>query len=386
MPLRAHRPLVSSTRIPAGVAFAIAGALTIAACAKYEKSKNELSPSIAGPIPGVNISSPSPVQPTQNARISSDQQPITLTVDNASTNGVRPLTYKFDVASDEGFANVLYTQDGVAPGNGRTSLRLPSPLSSGRSYFWRARAQDGANTGSYSPTGAFVVFTPVVIGKPIAVSPANSEVTSSTHPTFRIGNAARSGPVGPLTYTIDVSTNSAFSPLFAVWQISEQPNQTTLNAPSDLPGGTRLYWQARGSDPATIGPWSDPQTFKTPDVAPAPPPPGGGGVSCGSRVAEDIVACHRVQYAARLCPADAPRLLSDIAHDLNKGITPVYGRLVKTSGNNCGGFACDIICRSDGHIWDVFIDGPDATQGYCGTAQPAWTDKGTSGSQCQIVP
>src|SRR5438552_2504213 len=360
MPFRAGvSSSVSTRRLVTGVVFAIGGALTIGACARYEKSQNPLSPTIAGPIPGVSITAPNPVQPGQNSRIQSDQQPIVLMIDNASTSGPRPLSYKFDLAVDEGFNNLVFTREGITPGNGRTSMRLPDALASGRNYFWRARAQDGANTGPYSPTGAFAVFTPVVIGKPVAVAPGNGDVTSNAHPRFTIGNATRSGPIGAITYTIDVSASSSFSPLIAVWQVGEQPNQTSLNAPSDLPGGTRLYWQVRGSDPSTVGPWSDPQTFKTPDVAPPPPPSGGGGGgSCGSRDPGDIVACHRAQYAARLCPADAPNLLRDIAHDLNSGIAPVYGRLVKTSGNNCSGYACDIICRSDGHIWDVLIDGP----------------------------
>jgi len=387
MPLRAGVSVSRQIcqRATGGLSVALGGALIIGACVKYDKSQNPLSPTLAGPLPGVSISAPKTVQPGQNARIQSDQQPIVLMVDNASSNSPRPLNYKFDVAVDGSFNALVFTRDGIAPGNGRTSMRMPDVLPSGRNYFWRARAQDGPDIGPYSAVGSFFVFTPVVIGKPVAVSPANGAVTSNAHPTFRIGNPPRSGPVGEITYTIDVSTSGNFSPLFAVWQVPEQPNQTTLDAPGELPGGTRFYWQVRGSDPTTIGPWSDAQTFKTPDTAPAPPPVGGGN-SCGSRDPASIVACHRAQYAARLCPADAPRLLGDIAHDLNSGHAPIYGRLVKTSGNNCGGVACDIICRSDGHIWDVFVDGPDATQGYCGTAQPAWTDKGTSSSPCQIVP
>jgi hypothetical protein len=389
MPLRAGvspRRRFCNPATAGGLSVAVAGALAIGACVKWEKSQNPLSPTIAGPLPGVTISAPNTYQPSQNARIQSDQQPVVLMVDNATTNGPRPLSYKFDVAVDGSFNALVFTRDGIAPGGGRTSLRLPDALQSGRSYFWRARAQDGANTGPYSPVGSFLVFTPVVIGKPVAVAPANGVATSNDHPQFVVANAARSGPVGPITYTIDVSSSSSLAPLIAVWQVAEQANQTALNAPSNLPGGTRLFWQVRGSDPSTVGPWSDVQSFKTPDTGPPPPPPGGGGGSCGSRVPVDIVGCHRAQYAARLCPADAPNLLAAIAHDLNSGQTPVYGRLVKLSGNNCGGFACDIICRSDGHIWDVLIDGPDATQGYCGTAIASWTDKGTSGSQCQIIP
>ena len=36
---------------------------------------------------------------------------------------------------------------------GRTSVRIPDKLQKDRTYFWRARAQDGANTGPLSAVG-----------------------------------------------------------------------------------------------------------------------------------------------------------------------------------------------------------------------------------------
>src|SRR5205807_6689254 len=98
----------------------------------------------------------------------------------------------------------------------------------------------------------------------------NGVTLSNAHPTFTIANATRSGPVGPITYTLELSTNSNLSPLIAVWQVGEQPNQTNLNAPNDLPSGT-IFWRVRASDPGDVGPYSDPQSFKTPAAAPPPP-------------------------------------------------------------------------------------------------------------------
>src|SRR5436309_978420 len=199
MPFRAGvSSNVSTVRLVEGVVFALAGALMIGACAKYEKSQNPLSPTIAGPLPGVTITAPNPVQPGQNSRIQSDQQPVTLMIENASSNSVRPFTYKFDVAVDGEFNNLVFTRDGIQPESGRTAMRLPSALASGRNYFWRARAQDGANTGPYSAVASFLVFTPVILGKPVAVAPANGVSLTTDHPTFTIANATRSGPVGPI--------------------------------------------------------------------------------------------------------------------------------------------------------------------------------------------
>src|SRR5204862_242396 len=83
---------------------------------------------------GIAITAPKTYQPTQNARIQNDQQPVVLMVDNATTNGPRPLSYKFDVAVDGDFNTLVFTRDGIEPGTGRTSVRLPDALQSGRNY------------------------------------------------------------------------------------------------------------------------------------------------------------------------------------------------------------------------------------------------------------
>src|SRR3990167_8581402 len=74
--------------------------VSAAACVGSSKSSNPLSPSIAGPIPGVGISAPAVVAPSIDALVDTNTQPITLQVANAETNGVRPLSYRFEVATD----------------------------------------------------------------------------------------------------------------------------------------------------------------------------------------------------------------------------------------------------------------------------------------------
>jgi len=64
------------------------------------KSSNPLSPTVAGPLPGVEITAPKPVNPTGGTRVTAEQQPVTLKVENASSNGPRALSYTFEVAVD----------------------------------------------------------------------------------------------------------------------------------------------------------------------------------------------------------------------------------------------------------------------------------------------
>jgi hypothetical protein len=359
--------------------------LSLAAGCAVEKSENPLTPTVAGPLPGVGISAPSTVDPAQGTKIPVTSQPISLTVVNATTNGVRPLSYLFQVATDVNFSNLVFSRDNVTPGDGRTSVRLPDSLPTGRSYYWRARAADGANTGAYSNPTLFDVFTPVLIDKPIPISPIGNATIDTLQPRFRTNNAARSGPAGPISYEVQVADNAGFANLFADWAFPETPSTSSLTSPVALASSKQYFWRIRAYETTVVGPWSDTQGFKTaaPAPVPTPTPSPGPGTTCSSRVPIDIVSCQRALYPPQLSPAQAPNLLRAIAVDLNRDRPGYYGRLVKTSGNNCGGYSCDIICGMDGHLWDVFTDGPDASANYSGAASPSWNDKGFAGG-CQL--
>ena len=156
--------------------------LTAVVACEAEKSKNPLSPSVAGPIAGVDISAPRMVEPAQGAKYRETQQPIRLLVENASSSGVRPLYYTFEVASDAEFQTKMFARSQVPPGgDGRTSVQLDR-LELGRSYYWRARAEDGANTGPYV-TAQFEVLPRPSLGAPRPISPINNERTATRQPS-----------------------------------------------------------------------------------------------------------------------------------------------------------------------------------------------------------
>jgi hypothetical protein len=282
-------------------------ALPVLAACESSKSANPLSPSVAGPIPGVEITAPKPLEPAPNAEVPKDQQPVTLMVENASSNGQRPLSYRVEVAADASFSGLVFSKEGVAPGtDGRTVIRLPDKLASDRTYFWRARAQDGANTGPFSAPVKFSVVTPIVIKAPTPVSPVGGEVTSNP-PQLRFKNAQRSGPVGPITYRAEISTNQAFTRLAWSEEDGEIPDETKFTPHQPLAAGTTFFWRVRASDPDNVGPWSVTSTFKTPEPTPEPAPEpdpgsggGGGGTggSCASSDGNFIVNCVASKYAS----------------------------------------------------------------------------------------
>ena len=275
----------------------LAAALALTAC-EATKSSNPLSPAVAGPIPGVNISAPKILEPFAGQKIAVDRQPVTLLIENALTTGVRPLSYTFDIATDANFNNKVLAREGIAPGaGGRTSLRLEDSLATGRTYFWRARAVDGANEGPYTSTMSFDVFTPIVIEAPTPVTPGINATVDTLRPRFVFTNAARSGPVGAITYLVEVADSDSFANKIAAWTGSEQPNRTSLDIPTDLAYNKVYYWHVRAYDPTTLGPFSRTQAFATPPVPPPPPTPTptpGPGPSPGTPVAADMIGLASV--------------------------------------------------------------------------------------------
>ena len=267
------------------------------------KSSNPLSPSVAGPIPGVSISAPRLLEPVNGLEIAKDRQPIKLVIENATTTGVRPLSYRFEVATDPSFNSTIFSKEGIAPGNGRTSLQLPNPLEPERTYYWRARAQDGANTGPFASSTSFQVKTPVVLQAPVPIAPGDGARIPALPPVFLFTNAARSGPVGTVTYTLQVSLNDSFTNIVAQASVSEDASQTSLTLNKTLEPDELYFWRVRASDPDNTGPWSRTQTFRTPSSGGGgggggggTPPPGGGSGSCASKDGPYIARCTSAKY------------------------------------------------------------------------------------------
>lgn len=256
-------------------AMGLAGSAVLTGACELAKSKNPLSPTVAGPIPGVVISVPKLLEPASGREIEVTRQPIELIIENATTTGQRPLTYTFEVATDVDFRGLVFIREGVPPGDGgRTSVRLPDPLASGRTYYWRAHARDGANTGPYPAPANFSVMTPVVIEAPTPLSPIGGVTASSVSPTFTVRNAARSGPVGPtLSYVFEISSNNTFTAMIAIVTVPERPVETFFTLAQALPYSTSVFWRVKAHDGTVHGPWSATQSFRTPAAPPPPPPP-----------------------------------------------------------------------------------------------------------------
>jgi hypothetical protein len=122
--------------------------LAVATC-EVSKSANPLSPNIGGPIAGVEISPPNLLEPGQDWEIRTRDQPLKLMFQNADTSGQRPLLYTLEVANDAAFTSIVLKRTPIQPGNVTTTVQLTDMLPTGRAYWWRVRAEDGANIGEF---------------------------------------------------------------------------------------------------------------------------------------------------------------------------------------------------------------------------------------------
>jgi hypothetical protein len=352
--------LISRAALPAALL------LTLVAC-EAQKSSNPLSPSVAGPIAGVEITAPKLLEPAQGFRFKENQQPIRLVIENSSTSGVRPLSYAFEVATDSGFETKVFARSGVAPGDGgRTSVQVDR-LELGRPYYWRARAEDGANSSTYSSAG-FEVLPRALLTVPTPVSPVNNAQVASRQPTLQIRNSDRNSAVGSISYFFVVARDQAFTQISATGAVDEQ-GTTAWTVDRQLDYGLPHYWRVRATDGEVTTDWSATQVFRTPG-APAPGPgPSNPGGACNGSTPLAIVECERDKYGY-MSEAQMLEFLKSTVRSLNRnGISGApFGILRKTGGHNCGGWSCDVICSGNGNSqrqWDVLGD-------IEGTQNPTW--------------
>jgi hypothetical protein len=238
MKIRTYAPFAGTLGLAAVVALAASGCTT----------GSPAQPSTAGSGTGTSIIAPAGFSPANAAAVAFNAQPVKLTVTNAVSTTGAPLTYTFEVAYDAGFSSKVQTKDSVAAGsNGQTTAALDALLP-GNKYYWHARAQGAGTTGVFGPTFSFTMGAQVTLAAPAAVSPLTGAFWGTTA-ALTVTNAAKSGPVGPITYKFDVADSAAFTNLVATGTVGEGAGKTAYT-PAGLATGRVYYWRATAADAA----------------------------------------------------------------------------------------------------------------------------------------
>lgn len=352
------RALVRTIVIPAVVLLPLVGC-------EAKKSSNPLSPSIAGPIEGVEITTPRLLEPSQGTRLKASQQPVRLLIENSSTNGVRPVAYVFEVATDREFANKAFSRSGVAPGgDGRTSVTVDA-LETGRKYYWRVKADDGANSSPHA-LSEFELLPRPHMDPPPAHAPANNAQLANRKPELVVGRSNRNEAIGNVVYYFQIALDVTFGSIVSDGSRSEAGGTTMYMPAADLTGNTTYYWRARASDGEFTSDWTPINAFRTaaapaPGPGPAPGPAPVPGGPCNSSNPEAIVQCERAKYPGFMSHSQMYDFVVAVVQSLNRngiGGGP-FGILRKTGGTNCNGYSCDVICAGQGggqRQYDVLSD------------------------------
>ncbi len=409
------------------IVLAAALAVGLAAC-ETEESRNPLSPNVAGPMAGVNITVPPLMTPVNGALVESGQR-VALVFGGVSSNSERPFWYQVQVAKDDQFQQLVHEADriGADEGGGTQSLavegnhryEVPISLQTGQTYWWHARAADGANIGPYSDTTSFEIYTPVTVGKPVPKSPVGG-VTITGPPTFKVTTPEVTGPATHVRLRVEVATNNTFGNPVATVSVVLGDNTTTAVS-GNLALGKTYHWRARvtaeGREGQVIGSWSKTSTFKTPAAPVAPPPPptpspspsspppsGGGGYTTGGSPNAPFTTnggnppnmSHIVQQVAQEHPGALQN--SCQAHGGNwEFMDRVVERLRAIDGRwaynckrgNCGDVSQDVVdyYRGSGNpnnSTNVAII--DMIVGHCGpNPSPGWGDVTAATAQANSV-
>jgi MYXO-CTERM domain-containing protein len=176
-----------------------------------------------------------------------DLLPAAITWQQAVDADGDDLTYELEVASDEGFAAVVFTQQEIPMGDGaEVSLQVPG-LEEDTGYWARVRANDGQGFGPHAVVGFFINAQNTAALPPVPVSPINGDSVAESGFEMVFENAT--DPDGEaLTYTIEVFSDEGLTEKVATFDnIPSGDGQSAFMVTEALPGG-KLYWVVFGTD------------------------------------------------------------------------------------------------------------------------------------------
>lgn len=179
----------------------------------------------------------------------------TLSVHNATDLDKDVLTYEFEVYADAAMTNPVARASSVTETAQITGWEIPVSLTENQTYYWRARAYDGALHGDWMSLAAFMVNTANdAPGAPKLSSPSEGGSVTTLTPTLAVMNAADPDSDN-LTYEFEIYSGASL--VTATSGVTEEPSGVTTWTPgTDLIDNTVYQWRARAYDGDSYGPWT----------------------------------------------------------------------------------------------------------------------------------
>ncbi len=203
-------------------------------------------------------SGPVPANPSNGSGVTVSN-PV-LSVWNSTDPDRDVLTYEFEVYGDAGLSTLAASSGVLAETPGNTTWTVPVALSENGTYYWRARAFDGAIASGWSDASSFFVNTANdAPGAPVLSSPAEGSTVATLNPLLAVTNAVDPDSDN-LTYDVEI-----YSGMALIQSLSGVPQGgagiTTMTLAAPLSDNTAYQWRARAFDGDRYGPWMNNASF-----------------------------------------------------------------------------------------------------------------------------
>ncbi len=163
--------------------------------------------------------------------------------------------YRIQLSLDSQFTTML-----INVKTADTAYKYLTPLTIGKTYYWRIQPRFGSTWGDWSPTLKFFAKNPPAI--PVLDSPVSGYITNQPGFPLTWKTALRGDH-----YQVQVAKDA----LFTVIVKSETllPGVTTYPAPGGAWADGQYYWRVRAYDEVNVkGKWSEVRSFKVDTKAP----------------------------------------------------------------------------------------------------------------------
>jgi hypothetical protein len=227
-------------------------ALVSAACGKANPAQPS---STNGGSPGTSYTAPGLVAPLNKAQIAYASQPVFMIISNSAASSGQSTSYSFEVATDTGFANKVFTRDNAPAeqGGGVTHQAIDAKLPGATTYYWHAKVTSGSSVGPFGPTYSFTLGPEISVQPPVPSSPANNGTATGAQATLTTANALRSGPATTITYLFQVSDSSTFGNVLFSKSVAEGSNgSTSATVTAALTAGPTYYWRVSATDASGV--------------------------------------------------------------------------------------------------------------------------------------